>query len=109
RRPDRDLADDPVRVRVDDADGVRCEGGEAGGSAVAGQLDDGDADRGCDEDEGAGSDQEAASAAGRLARRPPRRRPEALVVAEDVSLELLKSRTGLESELGGECPSRGPV
>ena len=71
---------------------------------TAGQLDDGDGDRGCEQHQRAGDHEEPAFAPAPIAGRSACRRLEDLVVREDGPLELLQGRAGLEPELIGERP-----
>jgi hypothetical protein len=94
---ERDLGDDPVRVRVDDADRVGGKACQSGG-AVSGELycagGDGDG-----EQNSASCGDDAAPPASDSLQASPWWSGQIRVVGEDPLLQLLKIRAGLEPKL----------
>jgi hypothetical protein len=117
---DGDLADDRVRSRIDDRDGLACELHRY--ARAARRLANGSYHSGRDHEPERGGERESlarresspllhdlgplfVSGAQRVRARCLERR----VMAQDRALQLLQTRAGLDPELLAECPPRAPV
>jgi hypothetical protein len=111
RGADGDLGDNPVGLRVDDADGVGRDAGEALRASAGGERDRGGGDSAGEQHGGADGDQHrAAPAAGeREWSASGGWSVEARVLGQDHPFELLEAAARVEAELGVECAPRRAI